>query len=164
MLMRRPVHTRVAMCMVSMTSFLEPVQEGNNRDARIGIVFILLSCVVQGSQYVFEEKVSATHTLAALREITCPLLARPCSCCVLMVAHVSVRAGDDCGQRPSTDRGGYGRSLGYHPHATRCIPMGIYTARYTHAQHQRRAWGDNRQEMPCGPHAWHVTFTRDMSC
>ena len=29
----------------------------DNRDPRVGIGFILLSCLVQGTQYVFEEKV-----------------------------------------------------------------------------------------------------------
>lgn len=28
-----------------------------HRDPRLGILFIVLSCVVQGTQYVFEEKV-----------------------------------------------------------------------------------------------------------
>ena len=54
----------VAMVLVSMTSFLpnasgDAVAEdaGINRDPRVGILFILMSCLVQGSQYVFEERV-----------------------------------------------------------------------------------------------------------
>jgi hypothetical protein len=46
------------MLLVAATSFLpaNSLEEGG-RDPRIGIFFILLSCTVQGSQYVFEEKV-----------------------------------------------------------------------------------------------------------
>jgi hypothetical protein len=33
----------------------EPPTDG--RDPRVGVLFILLSCVVQGAQYVFEEEV-----------------------------------------------------------------------------------------------------------
>ena len=54
----------VAMVLVSATSFLPGAtagpsveEDGIDRDPRIGILFILLSCVVQGSQYVFEERV-----------------------------------------------------------------------------------------------------------
>jgi len=52
----------LAMSLVACTSFfpgasVEVDAEGNNRDPRIGILFVLLSCLVQGSQYVFEEKV-----------------------------------------------------------------------------------------------------------
>ena len=52
------------MVLVSMTSFLPNASadasgedDGINRDPRVGILFILLSCAVQGSQYVFEERV-----------------------------------------------------------------------------------------------------------
>jgi len=49
----------IAMGMVSATSFLggTEITEGaaGGRDPRIGIAFLLLSCTVQGSQYVFEE-------------------------------------------------------------------------------------------------------------
>jgi len=46
-----------AMCIVSAPSFLQPEASPDGRDPRIGIMFIVASCVVQGSQYVFEEKV-----------------------------------------------------------------------------------------------------------
>ena len=54
----------VAMVLVSLTSFLPGASadasaedDGIDRDPRVGILFILLSCLVQGSQYVFEERV-----------------------------------------------------------------------------------------------------------
>lgn len=57
----------VAMVMVALTSYIDPVAasgdatndakmvETESRDPAVGIMFILLSCIVQGSQYVFEE-------------------------------------------------------------------------------------------------------------
>jgi len=45
------------MGLVASTSFIHAKTEELDRDPRIGIVFILASCLVQGSQYVFEEKV-----------------------------------------------------------------------------------------------------------
>ena len=50
----------LAMMMVSSTTFLEPHEPGT-RDPRLGVLFILLSCLVQGSQYVFEEKVMSVE-------------------------------------------------------------------------------------------------------
>ena len=54
----------LAMVLVSASSFLPSAtagatvaEDGIDRDPRVGIVFILLSCLVQGSQYVFEERV-----------------------------------------------------------------------------------------------------------
>lgn len=55
----------VSMVLVSSTSFIPGASpggeqidaQGNSRDPRIGIMFIVASCLVQGSQYVFEEKV-----------------------------------------------------------------------------------------------------------
>jgi len=55
----------LAMILVSSTSFFPDsnagatgeVEGGIDRDPRIGIMFILMSCMVQGSQYVFEERV-----------------------------------------------------------------------------------------------------------
>lgn len=38
-------------------------QPTEDRDPRLGVVFILLSCLVQGTQYVFEEKVMAVDGL-----------------------------------------------------------------------------------------------------
>ena len=53
-----------AMVLVSSSSFLPGAsagasveEDGIERDPRVGILFILLSCLVQGSQYVFEERV-----------------------------------------------------------------------------------------------------------
>jgi len=46
----------MAMCIVSAPAFMQPLEVGD-RDPRLGILFIVLSCIVQGSQYVFEEKV-----------------------------------------------------------------------------------------------------------
>ena len=50
----------VAMIMVSSTTFLQPAEPGA-RDPRLGVLFILLSCLVQGTQYVFEEKVMSVE-------------------------------------------------------------------------------------------------------
>ena len=54
----------LAMALVSASSFLPSAsagasveEDGIDRDPRLGILFILLSCLVQGSQYVFEERV-----------------------------------------------------------------------------------------------------------
>jgi len=58
-----------AMLMVSSTSFFggrEITEGAGGRDPRIGVGFLLLSCCVQGSQYVFEEvmmKNNAAHPL-----------------------------------------------------------------------------------------------------
>ncbi|CAN0427748.1 unnamed protein product, partial [Ascophyllum nodosum] len=51
----------VAMVLVSITNFVGPegVQPDGASNPALGALFILLSCVVQGSQYVFEEKVMA---------------------------------------------------------------------------------------------------------
>lgn len=49
----------VATLLVSLVNFAPghtDEQPGPYRDPRIGVIFILLSCVVQASQYVFEEK------------------------------------------------------------------------------------------------------------
>ena len=48
----------LAMCMVAAPSFLSPdaSQNAQGRDPRIGILFLLASCFIQGSQYVFEER------------------------------------------------------------------------------------------------------------
>ncbi|CAM9136661.1 unnamed protein product [Chrysoparadoxa australica] len=58
----------IAMVMVSLTSFIGPQEEqesGANNPA-LGVTFILLSCVVQGSQYIFEEKVMAVDNAPPL--------------------------------------------------------------------------------------------------
>jgi len=54
----------IAMILVSSTTFFQPSEDG--RDSRIGILFILLSCIVQGSQYVFEEKVMSSQSAPPL--------------------------------------------------------------------------------------------------
>jgi len=57
----------VSMCLVSAPSFLTPTQVSpHGRDPRLGIFFIVLSCLVQGSQYVFEEKVMTVDNAPAL--------------------------------------------------------------------------------------------------
>lgn len=66
----------VAMIMVAMTSWIDPstasgeaatgTVESESRDPLVGIIFILLSCIVQGSQYVFEEKVMAVDNAPPL--------------------------------------------------------------------------------------------------
>lgn len=55
----------LAMCLVSAPTFLNP-EIGDARDPRIGVLFIVLSCLVQGSQYVFEEKVMTVDAAPAL--------------------------------------------------------------------------------------------------
>ena len=49
----------VAMMVISSTSFIHPAgtEGGADKDPRIGIFFVVMSCIVQGAQYVFEEKV-----------------------------------------------------------------------------------------------------------
>lgn len=47
----------LAMVMVAAPSFLAPATETeDSRDPRLGILFLLISCFIQGSQYVFEER------------------------------------------------------------------------------------------------------------
>ncbi|KAM3567268.1 hypothetical protein VYU27_010583, partial [Nannochloropsis oceanica] len=53
----------LAMCLVASTTFFDHENEVDNRDPRIGVGFILLSCLVQGTQYVFEEKVMTVEGL-----------------------------------------------------------------------------------------------------
>jgi len=57
-----------AMVLVSFPVFLMPstTTQQPGRDPRLGILFIVLSCVVQGSQYVFEEKVMTVDNAPAL--------------------------------------------------------------------------------------------------
>jgi hypothetical protein len=57
-----------AMVLVSLLSFAPDhasQQPGAYRDPRVGILLILLSCLVQGSQYVFEEKLMRLEEGAA---------------------------------------------------------------------------------------------------
>ncbi|TFJ83555.1 hypothetical protein NSK_004661 [Nannochloropsis salina CCMP1776] len=53
----------VAMMLVASTTFFDHENTIDNRDPRVGIGFILLSCLVQGTQYVFEEKVMTVESL-----------------------------------------------------------------------------------------------------
>ncbi|EKU22662.1 drug metabolite transporter superfamily [Nannochloropsis gaditana CCMP526] len=53
----------VAMVLVASTTFFDHKNTVDNRDPRVGIGFILLSCLVQGTQYVFEEKVMTVESL-----------------------------------------------------------------------------------------------------
>ncbi|CAM9398506.1 unnamed protein product, partial [Phaeothamnion confervicola] len=57
-----------AMVMVGMTGFLQPddPQPNGASNPALGVVFILLSCIVQGSQYIFEEKVMAVDNAPPL--------------------------------------------------------------------------------------------------
>ncbi|CBN75227.1 conserved unknown protein [Ectocarpus siliculosus] len=58
----------VAMVLVSVTNFIAPEDaqpDGANNPA-LGAFFILLSCIVQGSQYIFEEKVMAVDNAPPL--------------------------------------------------------------------------------------------------
>jgi len=55
----------MAMCLVSAPTFLSP-EHNTARDPRIGVFFIILSCFIQGSQYVFEEKVMTVDSAPAL--------------------------------------------------------------------------------------------------
>ena len=67
-----------AMILVALTSWIDPAAaagdatldssqvELEHRDPVMGILFILLSCIVQGSQYVFEEKVMAVDNAPPL--------------------------------------------------------------------------------------------------
>jgi drug/metabolite transporter (DMT)-like permease len=58
----------LAMVLVSLTSFLAPpdVQPNGSNNPALGSFFILLSCIVQGSQYIFEEKVMAVDNAPPL--------------------------------------------------------------------------------------------------
>ncbi|CAM9637985.1 unnamed protein product [Discosporangium mesarthrocarpum] len=58
----------VAMVLVSITNFVQPedTQPSGASNPALGMVFILLSCVVQGSQYIFEEKVMAVDNAPPL--------------------------------------------------------------------------------------------------
>jgi len=45
------------LALVSSTAFIQPFQLENELDARLGIMFLLFSCLIQGLQFIFEEKV-----------------------------------------------------------------------------------------------------------
>jgi len=64
------------MFLVAATSFFEPrpvatATDANPRDPRIGVVLVLLGCIAQGVQYVFEEKVMAVDNAPPLVVIGC---------------------------------------------------------------------------------------------
>eukprot|EP00752_Nemacystus_decipiens_P007702 g6885.t1 len=59
----------VAMVLVSVTNFLAPddaMPDGTANNPALGAFFILMSCAVQGSQYIFEEKVMAVDNAPPL--------------------------------------------------------------------------------------------------
>ena len=55
----------MAMLLVASTSFFEPTTE-SSKDPRVGIVLVLIGCIAQGVQYVFEEKVMAVDNAPPL--------------------------------------------------------------------------------------------------
>lgn len=59
-----------AMLLVASTSFFEPTNE-TSKDPRVGIVLVLIGCIAQGVQYVFEEKVMAVDNAPPLVVIGC---------------------------------------------------------------------------------------------
>jgi drug/metabolite transporter (DMT)-like permease len=63
----------LAMVLVAATSFLLPAsqQSTNGGDPRIGVVLVLMGCVAQGVQYVFEEKVMNVDNAPPLVVIGC---------------------------------------------------------------------------------------------
>lgn len=58
----------VAMILVASTSLVNSssVQEPGSKDPRVGVVLVLLGCLAQGVQYVFEEKVMAVDDVPPL--------------------------------------------------------------------------------------------------
>jgi len=63
----------LAMLLVASTSFFEPSTDSNpsGKDPRIGILLVLIGCLAQGVQYVFEEKVMAVDNAPPLVVIGC---------------------------------------------------------------------------------------------
>ena len=62
-----------AMLLVASTSFFNKADESESgsKDPRIGVVLVLLGCLAQGVQYVFEEKVMAVDNAPPLVVIGC---------------------------------------------------------------------------------------------
>lgn len=97
----------IAMVVVSSVSFFpeatgELVSEAAStaaKDARFGLLFIILSCFVQGSQYVFEEKVMAVDNAPPL--IVCGM--EGVWGCLLMLTVVF----PVCSYLPGNDKGSY---------------------------------------------------------
>jgi drug/metabolite transporter (DMT)-like permease len=61
----------MAMVCVAATSFFGSSDAGGSRDPRVGVVLVLLGCLAQGVQYVFEEKVMAVDNAPPLVVIGC---------------------------------------------------------------------------------------------
>jgi len=64
----------VAMMLVASTSFFGGPEEGSgegSKDPRVGILLVLVGCLAQGVQYVFEEKVMAVDNAPPLVVIGC---------------------------------------------------------------------------------------------
>jgi len=55
-----------AMALTALTSFLDPESQGSGKDPRIGVCLVLLGCLAQGVQYVFEEKVMSNDNAPPL--------------------------------------------------------------------------------------------------
>mmetsp|Transcript_45934 Transcript_45934/g.143750 ORF Transcript_45934/g.143750 Transcript_45934/m.143750 type:complete len:276 (-) Transcript_45934:775-1602(-) len=56
-----------AMALTAMTTLLDPASQGDSgKDPRIGISLVLLGCLAQGVQYVFEEKVMSADNAPPL--------------------------------------------------------------------------------------------------
>mmetsp|Transcript_121409 Transcript_121409/g.238537 ORF Transcript_121409/g.238537 Transcript_121409/m.238537 type:complete len:433 (+) Transcript_121409:110-1408(+) len=62
-----------AMILVASTSFVGPSADAaaNSKDPRVGILLVLVGCIAQGVQYVFEEKVMAVDNAPPLVVIGC---------------------------------------------------------------------------------------------
>ena len=74
----------LAMVVIASTTFFgnaDPSAEATSKDPRIGVLLVLLGCLAQGVQYVFEEKVMAVDDISPLviTHIKC-LKSLYCSC------------------------------------------------------------------------------------
>lgn len=56
----------MAMVMVALTTVFQSDDAGGSSDAPLGILFLLMSCCVQGGQYVFEEKMMSDFDASPL--------------------------------------------------------------------------------------------------
>jgi drug/metabolite transporter (DMT)-like permease len=70
----------VAMVIVASTSLFQPAPTGaaavasnGQNDAKLGVILVILGCVAQGVQYVFEEKVMKVDNAPPLVIFACPL-------------------------------------------------------------------------------------------
>lgn len=51
----------IAMCLVASTSFITAHEGETSKDPRIGVLLVIVGCIAQGVQYVFEERVMAVE-------------------------------------------------------------------------------------------------------